>query len=106
MIKHSFSPIHKSAPLKTIIRSTTTSRQTKKPLFQKILHKLYQNLIEYLTIPIVASFVGISTNYMGVQMLFYPLEYTPLIHIKNELETLRVDLVTFEENLSENDQIL
>lgn len=31
--------------------------------------------IEYATIPIVAAMVGISTNYMGVQMLFYPIDY-------------------------------
>mmetsp|Transcript_36936 Transcript_36936/g.44516 ORF Transcript_36936/g.44516 Transcript_36936/m.44516 type:complete len:445 (+) Transcript_36936:320-1654(+) len=31
--------------------------------------------IEYLSIPCVAAFVGISTNWMGVNMLFYPIEY-------------------------------
>lgn len=31
--------------------------------------------IEYLSIPCVAAFVGITTNWMGVKMLFYPIEY-------------------------------
>lgn len=31
--------------------------------------------VEYATIPVVAAFVGISTNWMGVKMLFYPIEY-------------------------------
>lgn len=30
----------------------------------------------YLTIPVVASGVGLVTNWMGVKMVFYPLEYT------------------------------
>jgi len=31
--------------------------------------------IEYLSVPCVAAFVGITTNWMGVKMLFYPIEY-------------------------------
>jgi len=31
--------------------------------------------VAYASIPCVAAFVGISTNWMGVQMLFYPIEY-------------------------------
>jgi uncharacterized membrane protein YheB (UPF0754 family) len=31
--------------------------------------------IEYASIPCVAAFVGITTNWMGVKMLFYPIEY-------------------------------
>lgn len=31
--------------------------------------------LEYATIPCVAAFVGIMTNWMGVKMLFYPIEY-------------------------------
>ena len=33
---------------------------------------------EYATIPCVAAFVGITTNWMGVKMLFYPIEYMGL----------------------------
>ena len=32
--------------------------------------------VAYLTIPVVASGVGLVTNWMGVKMVFYPLEYT------------------------------
>jgi len=32
--------------------------------------------VEYATIPAVAAFVGLTTNWMGVKMLFYPIEYT------------------------------
>lgn len=31
--------------------------------------------IEYASVPCVAAFVGITTNWMGVKMLFYPIEY-------------------------------
>jgi len=31
--------------------------------------------VEYATIPAVAAFVGLTTNWMGVKMLFYPIEY-------------------------------
>jgi hypothetical protein len=31
--------------------------------------------IEYASIPCVAAFVGITTNWMGVKMLFYPIQY-------------------------------
>lgn len=34
--------------------------------------------VEYASIPFVAAFVGITTNWMGVKMLFYPIEYTGL----------------------------
>jgi hypothetical protein len=37
--------------------------------------KLRNRPIEYATIPCVAAFVGIMTNWMGVKMLFYPIEY-------------------------------
>lgn len=32
--------------------------------------------MQYLTIPAVAAFLGLYTNWMGVKMLFYPIEYT------------------------------
>lgn len=34
--------------------------------------------LAYVTIPVVASFVGWVTNWMGVKMLFYPIEYVGL----------------------------
>jgi len=44
-------------------------------IFRKVVTSIKSNPIEYATIPAVAAFVGISTNYAGVQMLFYPIEY-------------------------------
>jgi len=38
-------------------------------------HKIRQRPVEYASIPCVAAFVGITTNWMGVKMLFYPIEY-------------------------------
>jgi hypothetical protein len=62
--------------------STTTTAQaaskaTKETLHHKqtIWQKLKERPIEYATIPCVAAFVGIMTNWMGVKMLFYPIEY-------------------------------
>lgn len=43
--------------------------------FKRIIKNVREKPIEYATIPAVAAFVGISTNYCGVQMLFYPIEY-------------------------------
>lgn len=43
-------------------KATIWSKITKRPL-------------EYATIPAVAALVGLSTNWMGVKMLFYPIEY-------------------------------
>lgn len=49
----------------------TLSHGSKSTVWQKIRNRP----IEYATIPCVAAFVGIMTNWMGVKMLFYPIEY-------------------------------
>lgn len=41
-----------------------------------VIKKVFAKPIEYLSIPCMAAFVGISTNWLGVKMLFYPIEYT------------------------------
>jgi len=43
--------------------------------FQRARRSISERPIEYMSIPAVAAFVGISTNWMGVKMLFYPIEY-------------------------------
>jgi len=43
--------------------------------WKRIIKNVREKPIEYATVPAVAAFVGISTNYCGVQMLFYPIEY-------------------------------
>jgi hypothetical protein len=40
-----------------------------------MLREISSRPIEFLSIPCVAAFVGILTNWMGVKMLFYPVEY-------------------------------
>ncbi|KAL7539746.1 hypothetical protein ACHAWF_006496 [Thalassiosira exigua] len=38
-------------------------------------NELCSRPIQYATIPAVAAFLGLYTNWMGVKMLFYPIEY-------------------------------
>jgi uncharacterized membrane protein YheB (UPF0754 family) len=45
---------------------------------QKVWGAVSKRPIEYASIPCVAAFVGITTNWMGVKMLFYPIEYVGL----------------------------
>lgn len=56
-------------------RTTANATLPKQTLVSQIYSKIKEKPLQYATIPCVAAFVGISTNYMGVQMLFYPLEY-------------------------------
>ena len=44
--------------------------------WRDIWNELRKLPLQYATIPAVAAFVGLSTNWMGVKMLFYPIEYT------------------------------
>ena len=41
----------------------------------RIWQQVKQRPIEYATIPCVAAFVGITTNWLGVKMLFYPIHF-------------------------------
>jgi hypothetical protein len=52
-------------------RNSSTTTTTTTTIWQTIRNRP----IEYATIPCVAAFVGIMTNWMGVKMLFYPIEY-------------------------------
>ena len=56
-----------------IIASTKT--QTTPTSLAQVWKHVKSRWIEYLSIPCVAAFVGITTNWMGVKMLFYPIEY-------------------------------
>jgi hypothetical protein len=44
--------------------------------FKDIFDELRTSPLQYATIPAVAAFLGLSTNWVGVKMLFYPIEYT------------------------------
>jgi uncharacterized membrane protein YheB (UPF0754 family) len=55
--------------------SASTSRHGSPSIWTRIWSEVMKRPIEYATIPTVAAFVGISTNWMGVKMLFYPVEY-------------------------------
>ena len=62
-----------------IIRRTTTatsSSNTHPRGIREIWNALRKTPLQYATIPAVAAFLGLSTNWVGVQMLFYPIEYT------------------------------
>jgi hypothetical protein len=61
----------------TTTTTTTASKSTTKPLTarQIIYKEVTSRPIEFVSIPCVAAFVGILTNWMGVKMLFYPIEY-------------------------------
>ena len=57
---------------------TSTSNRNQQPTSAKpmsIYEKIKSRPIEYASIPCVAAFVGIITNWMGVKMIFYPIEY-------------------------------
>jgi len=76
--QHSFTSANVNANANAATKQIQSQSLPHKPqsIIQKLSSAIKSNPIEYATIPIVAAFVGISTNYMGVQMLFYPLEYT------------------------------
>ena len=62
-----------------IIRRTTTETSTTNTHprgIREIWNALRKTPLQYATIPAVAAFLGLSTNWVGVQMLFYPIEYT------------------------------
>jgi hypothetical protein len=57
------------------IATVTLNSKATVPLRRVILREISSRPIEFLSIPCVAAFVGILTNWMGVKMLFYPVEY-------------------------------
>jgi hypothetical protein len=59
----------------TIVSGSKQAGASSKSSSETIWQKLRDRPIEYATIPCVAAFVGIMTNWMGVKMLFYPIEY-------------------------------
>lgn len=52
------------------IQNSSSSHQQ-----QTLWTRIRNRPIEYASIPCVAAFVGITTNWMGVKMLFYPIDY-------------------------------
>ncbi len=69
--KYSKSHVIGKSTLTTISRVSHPRNKT----WRDILRELRKYPLEYATIPAVAAFVGLSTNWMGVKMLFYPIEY-------------------------------
>lgn len=53
----------------------STKQKPQKSHQQTVWSQISSRPVEYLSIPCVAAFVGISTNWMGVKMLFYPIDY-------------------------------
>lgn len=62
------------------IHSTTSSPTTAVAggFRRKVWHEISNRPIEFFSVPCVAAFVGILTNWMGVKMLFYPVDYQGL----------------------------
>ena len=54
--------------------TTTTRLNFRKRAWQEISIRP----VEFVSIPCVAAFVGILTNWLGVKMLFYPIDYTAI----------------------------
>jgi uncharacterized membrane protein YheB (UPF0754 family) len=81
-----FSPSHRggSRRLRTTLSArsfsssakSNSTKQKKKTTLQDIWNELCKTPLQYATIPAVAAFLGLYTNYVGVKMLFYPIEYT------------------------------
>ena len=56
-------------------RSTFATTVKHSNNFRFIFEELKKRPLQYFTIPSVAAFVGLTTNWMGVNMLFYPIDY-------------------------------
>ena len=54
----------------------SSSIKTSPKSIREIWKALKKTPLQYATIPAVAAFLGLFTNWMGVKMLFYPIEYT------------------------------
>ena len=67
------SSLHLSIKILPIARTVHTS--TIVGFRHKVWHEISNRPIEFLSVPCVAAFVGILTNWMGVKMLFYPIDY-------------------------------
>ena len=71
-----------SASLRTITKqpaSYTPKISAAAPGFRRrVFNEISKRPIEFFSVPCVAAFVGILTNWMGVKMLFYPVDYQGL----------------------------
>ena len=55
---------------------TKNNKKKKITTLNEIWNELQKTPLQYATIPAVAAFLGLYTNYAGVKMLFYPIDYT------------------------------
>lgn len=72
---HHRSVLESTALLRSIHTTMTTRRLTIAGLRRKAWKEISNRPVEFLSVPCVAAFVGILTNWMGVKMLFYPVDY-------------------------------
>lgn len=63
---------------RTSSSSSSSSTGSKPKTLRDIWAELRRTPLQYATIPAVAAFLGLTTNWMGVKMLFYPIEYAGL----------------------------
>ena len=64
-----------SRRLPTICQTCRPSASATAPNNGSVFSKICRRPLEYATIPAVAAMVGLSTNWMGVKMLFYPIDF-------------------------------
>ncbi len=82
--RNASSPSSVPAPGKMLAHASrggsTTSVVAPPPLGfrQRVWQEISNRPIEFFSVPCVAAFVGILTNWMGVKMLFYPVDYMGL----------------------------
>ena len=69
------SPILRAKTHQRHLTGKTSSQAQQTTGLRYYLSIIRERPIEYATVPCVAAFVGIMTNWMGVKMLFYPIEY-------------------------------
>ena len=67
---------HHTIPIRIASTSTNSQSSNSPKSIKEIWKALKKTPLQYATIPAVAAFLGLSTNWMGVKMLFYPIEYT------------------------------
>jgi uncharacterized membrane protein YheB (UPF0754 family) len=69
-----------STSLRTIteLPASYTTKISPPGFRRRVFNEISKRPIEFFSVPCVAAFVGILTNWMGVKMLFYPVDYQGL----------------------------
>lgn len=78
--------VHDIRMCRTIQASLVDMKKNVRNHLAGLKDKVRANPVQYFSIPFVAAFVGYITNYLGVWMLFYPLEWKgiPILRFANQ----------------------